>query len=84
MSAHCCEHETPKPAQIANLTRYRRVLWIALAVNAAMFAVELSAGFTSGSLSLIADAIDFAGDACFTVCDFNFRSKSRLRPAQKR
>ena len=63
MSAHCCEHETPKPAQIANLTRYRRVLWIALAVNAAMFAVELSAGFTSGSLSLIADAIDFAGDA---------------------
>jgi hypothetical protein len=27
MSAHCCEHETPKPAQIANLTRYRRVLW---------------------------------------------------------
>lgn len=63
MSAHCCEHETPKPTQIANLARYRRVLWIALAVNATMFAVELAAGFTAGSLSLIADAIDFAGDA---------------------
>lgn len=63
MSAHCCEHDTPEPAHLLNLPRYRRVLWIALAVNAAMFLVELSAGFSSGSLSLIADAIDFAGDA---------------------
>ena len=63
MSAHCCEHETPAPSQIANLPRYRRVLWIALAVNAAMFVVEAVAGTASGSLSLLADAIDFAGDA---------------------
>jgi Co/Zn/Cd efflux system component len=28
-----------------------------------MFVVELAAGFASGSLSLLADAIDFAGDA---------------------
>ncbi|MDB5965188.1 MAG: cation efflux protein [Polaromonas sp.] len=43
--------------------RYRRILWVALWVNAAMFAVEIGAGFTSGSVSLLADAIDFFGDA---------------------
>jgi len=63
MSAHCCEHDCPAPGQITNLPRYRRVLWIALIVNATMFLVELGAGFSSGSLSLLADAIDFAGDA---------------------
>ena len=63
MSAHCCEHDAPKPAAIANLRRYRRVLWIALWVNAAMFAVELFAGYRAGSVALLADAIDFAGDA---------------------
>ncbi len=63
MSAHCCEHDTPAPGQIVNLARYRRVLWIALLVNLAMFGVEVVAGMSSGSLSLLADAIDFAGDA---------------------
>lgn len=65
MSAHCCEHETP-PAQSldpANLARYRKILWIALIVNAALFAIEIAAGLQAGSLSLLADAIDFAGDA---------------------
>jgi Co/Zn/Cd efflux system component len=42
---------------------YRRVLWIALAVNAGMFGVELAAGFASGSVSLKADALDFLADA---------------------
>jgi Co/Zn/Cd efflux system component len=46
-----------------DLPRYRRVLWIALWVNAAMFVIEVAAGLDSGSLSLLADAIDFAGDA---------------------
>lgn len=63
MSAHCCDHETPKSADIQNLPRYRRILWIALVVNAAMFLVELASSFGSGSLSLLADAIDFGGDA---------------------
>lgn len=63
MSAHCCEHEPTKPAAIVDLARYRRILWAALLVNAAMFAVELVAGYRAGSLSLLADAIDFAGDA---------------------
>ncbi len=43
--------------------KYRKILWFALVVNAAMFTIELSAGFSSGSVSLLADAIDFLGDA---------------------
>lgn len=43
--------------------RYRRVLWIALAINALMFLVEVVGGVKSGSVSLLADAVDFAGDA---------------------
>lgn len=43
--------------------KYRRVLWIALIVNVAMFAVELGSGWRAGSVSLLADAVDFFGDA---------------------
>ncbi len=43
--------------------KYRKILWFALVVNAAMFAIELGAGFRSGSVSLLADAVDFLGDA---------------------
>ena len=63
MSAHCCNHEIPAAVKLVNLPRYRRVLWIALVVNAAMFLVEIAGGVSSGSLSLLADAVDFAGDA---------------------
>jgi Co/Zn/Cd efflux system component len=42
---------------------YRRVLWIALGVNLAMFIVEMIAGFNAGSVSLQADSLDFFGDA---------------------
>jgi Co/Zn/Cd efflux system component len=62
MSAHCHDdHCHPSPAHAS--PRYRRVLWIALIVNAMMFAIELWAGFGTGSVSLLADAIDFFGDA---------------------
>ncbi len=63
MSQHCCEHDTPAVETLQNPARYRRILWIALLINAAMFGVELAAGWRAGSLSLLADAIDFAGDA---------------------
>lgn len=61
MSAHCsggCASSKP-PVDPA----YRRILWIALAVNAAMFGIELFGGWTSSSVSLLADAVDFFGDA---------------------
>jgi Co/Zn/Cd efflux system component len=59
MSTHCCAPAAPSGTD----PRYRRALWIALAVNAAMFVVELLASWHSGSVSLLADAIDFMGDA---------------------
>jgi Co/Zn/Cd efflux system component len=62
MSAHCNHHHADAPTAAAN-PRYRRVLWWALIVNAAMFAIEIAAGVQSGSVSLLADAIDFLGDA---------------------
>jgi Co/Zn/Cd efflux system component len=62
MSAHCCHHD-PDPGDRPAAPGYRRVLWIALAVNALMFAIEIAAGLRSGSVSLLADAIDFFGDA---------------------
>lgn len=43
--------------------RYRRILWVALCVNAGMFIVELVGGWNAGSVSLLADAVDFFGDA---------------------
>jgi len=43
--------------------RYRRILWIALAVNAGMFLVETVAGLAAGSAALGADALDFLADA---------------------
>jgi len=45
------------------MRRYRLVLWVALIANALMFVVELIGAERAGSLSLLADSIDFAGDA---------------------
>ena len=60
MGAHCCNHDTG-PAH--NDGRYRRILWIALLVNLTMFIVEIGAGLKAGSVSLLADSLDFLGDA---------------------
>ena len=59
MSARCCgpaQDPTPTPG-------WRRALWLALAINAVMFGVELVAGALSGSRALQADALDFLGDS---------------------
>ena len=40
---------------------WERVLLIALGINAGMFAVEMIAGVSAQSASLMADAIDFLG-----------------------
>jgi len=60
MSASCCDQALDP--QRGN-ERYRRVLWAVLAINAAMFTVEVAAGLAAGSASLQADALDFLGDA---------------------
>jgi Co/Zn/Cd efflux system component len=38
-------------------------LWIALLVNLGMFVVEIASGVHAGSVSLLADSLDFLGDA---------------------
>jgi Co/Zn/Cd efflux system component len=43
--------------------RFRRILWLALGANLAMFVVEMVASALSGSVSLQADALDFFGDS---------------------
>ena len=43
--------------------RYRSILWVALAVNALMFVIEVAGGMSAGSSALQADALDFLGDA---------------------
>lgn len=59
MVCSSCQTEAPaKPDP-----RWRRVLWIALAINLTMFGGEIFAGVASGSRSLQADALDFLGDA---------------------
>ena len=63
MSAHHHHHAEPQAIAPENMHRYRLILWIALWSNALMFLVEISAGYRSGSISLLADAIDFGGDA---------------------
>lgn len=58
MSAQCC----CAPSE-AKTQAFRRALWIALAVNLAMFLVEIVGGVAAGSLALLADALDFLGDS---------------------
>src|SRR4051794_1085036 len=57
----CCNHDDAKNAPPD--PRYRRVLWVALAINASLFLVEIVAGFTARSVSLQADALDFLADS---------------------
>jgi len=61
--ADCCCTPPPLNLDPQRERAYRRVLWIVLAINAAMFAVEIGAGLMAGSTSLQADALDFLGDA---------------------
>ena len=63
MSAGCQSQCHGGGADAAQSPRYRKILWVALLVNLAMFGIEVGAGLRSGSVALLADAIDFFGDA---------------------
>jgi Co/Zn/Cd efflux system component len=60
--ASCCDQDCSSSTS-AQEPRYRHILWIALAINLAMFVVEIVASVVSHSVSLRADALDFLGDA---------------------
>jgi Co/Zn/Cd efflux system component len=59
MSAGCGHHH----AKFDGIDpRYKRILWIVIAINGAMFLTEMTAGALAGSQALQADALDFFGD----------------------
>ena len=61
MSSCCsgpCSSAAPPPDG-----RYRKVLWAALVINFCMFGVELGSSLAAGSVALLADSVDFLGDA---------------------
>jgi Co/Zn/Cd efflux system component len=59
MGADCCS----SPPLFEGLSAdYKRRLWAVIAINAAMFGVEMGAGALAGSQALQADALDFLGD----------------------
>ncbi len=76
----CCE--TPK---FDGLTAgFKRALWIIIAINGTMFAVEMIAGLAAGSKALQADALDFLGDAatyCLTLAVIGMPLRTRALAA---
>lgn len=59
----CCNNDHCASNQSLDSPAWRRAVWIALAVNAGFFVIEIAAGVAAGSASLQADALDFFGDA---------------------
>lgn len=44
-------------------TEQRRLLWVVLLINFAVFILEMTTGFISGSMGLVADSLDMLADA---------------------
>lgn len=61
--ADCCGAD---PRDAARDPTYARLLWIAVAMNAGMFAVGVGVAAAGGSVSVRADLLDFLGDALAT------------------
>lgn len=61
MADQCCAGKSGATA--LNDPMWRRILWIALLINGAMFLVEIVAGVAADSRALQADALDFLGDS---------------------
>lgn len=57
----CCQK---KACDLQKMSKSQsKVLWIVLAINAAMFFVELAAGLVANSVSLVGDSLDMFGDS---------------------
>jgi len=57
----CCQAKAQEIEQARGA--FGRVLWVVLAINAAMFAAEFGAGLVARSTALMADSLDMFGDA---------------------
>lgn len=73
MACSCSAPEPKSPAP-----GFRKALWIALWVNLAMFVLEGIASLSSGSVSLMADAIDFFGDSANYILSLTVLSMGML------
>ncbi|WP_138435418.1 cation diffusion facilitator family transporter [Marinobacter shengliensis] len=71
-----CSCSVPEPQGPA--PGFRKALWIALWVNLAMFFVEGLASLQSGSVALMADAIDFFGDSANYLLSLSVLSMGML------
>lgn len=60
MGADCCGNDVKFDGLSAD---YKRRLWLVIAINGAMFLVEMGAGALAGSQALQADALDFLADS---------------------
>ena len=63
MADHCCAGKGKELERLARQAEQRRVLQMVLAINAAMFVAEFTAGAVAGSAALMADSVDMLGDA---------------------
>ncbi len=82
MAKDCCGDVYSTSSAVS--PRFRKALWVALWLNLVMFVVEIGAGLKSDSVSLLADAIDFAGDAAnygLSLAVFSFGLLWRARGA---
>jgi cation diffusion facilitator family transporter len=85
MSTGCCHHA---PSAFDGMSDdYRRRLIAVIAINAAMFLVEMTAGQLSGSQALQADALDFFADsltyaASLWVIGMSLRTRSLVALAK--
>ena len=59
MSGGCCGSDAKFDGVSSE---FKRALWAVIAINGAMFSIEMAAGAFAGSKALQADALDFLGD----------------------
>jgi len=76
-----CETDNKFSGQTAE---FKSVLWVIIAINVAMFFIELVASFGANSMALRADALDFLGDSftyAITLIAIGFSLKWRASVA---
>ncbi|KAF1006872.1 MAG: hypothetical protein GAK28_02191 [Luteibacter sp.] len=59
----CCDHDSCEARAIADTARHRRVLWIVLVINLAIFGAEFGFGWLARSSAVQGDSLDSLGDA---------------------
>lgn len=61
MGASCCESKNSELEKLAK--DQKKILWIVLSINLAMFGIEAVSGIYADSAALLGDSLDMLGDA---------------------